>query len=180
MAVSAMNERARSFPPIAAPDARVLVLGSMPGLASLAAGRYYAHPRNAFWPIIGRIIGIPEDADYATRVEALRDAGIALWDVLQSCRRRGSLDSAIEADSIVANDLSGFLLQHAHVSRICFNGATAESCFRRHVSLAALPGPSPEIMRLPSTSPAHAGMDFAAKLAAWQAALGPVGKNARE
>jgi len=175
-----MNEPARSFPPIAAPDARVLILGSMPGLASLAAGRYYAHPRNAFWPIIGRIIGIPDSADYATRVEALKDAGIALWDVLHSCRRRGSLDSAIESDSIVANDLSGFLLQHPYVSRICFNGSTAETCFRRHVSLTALPGCSPKLIRLPSTSPAHAGMNFEAKLAMWQAALEHVGKAARD
>jgi hypoxanthine-DNA glycosylase len=167
-----MNEPARSFPPIAAPDARVLILGSMPGLASLAAGRYYAHPRNAFWPIIGRIIGIPDSADYATRVEALKDAGIALWDVLHSCRRRGSLDSAIEGDSIVVNDLAGFLVWHPRIDRICFNGATAEACYRRHISPVALPGGAPEIIRLPSTSPAHAAMDFAAKLAAWQAALG--------
>ena len=174
-----MNESSRSFPPIAAPDARVLILGSMPGVASLAAGRYYAHPRNAFWPIIGNIVGIPESADYATRIEALLGAGIALWDVLHSCRRRGSLDSAIEGDSMVVNDLPGFLAWHPQVTRICFNGATAEAYFRRHVPLAALPGRAPEIIRLPSTSPAHAGMTFAAKLAAWQAALGHVGKPAR-
>lgn len=175
-----MNEPTRSFPPIAAPDARVLILGSMPGIASLAAGRYYAHPRNAFWPIIGQIVGIPEGADYATRVAALAGAGIALWDVLRSCRRRGSLDSAIESNSIVVNDLPGFLARHPQVTRICFNGATAETCFRRHIPPAGLPGPALEIIRLPSTSPAHAGMTFAAKLAAWQVALGQDRKPAHD
>lgn len=163
-----MSDHARSFPPIAAPDARILILGSMPGLASLAAGQYYAYPRNAFWPLMSRLLDMPPDLDYPARVAALSRAHIAVWDVLHSCRRRGSLDSAIEDDSLLPNDLAGFLADHPAVSHIFFNGAKAESCFRRHVRL---PEASRDIglTRLPSTSPAHAGRSFAEKLAAWQA-----------
>ncbi|WP_153144816.1 DNA-deoxyinosine glycosylase [Dechloromonas sp. H13] len=162
------EHHARSFPPLAAPDARVLILGSMPGLASLAAGQYYAHPRNAFWPLMGELLSIPPGRDYPARVAALCHAGIALWDVLYSCRRQGSLDTAIEDDSLVPNDLAGFIAAHPAVRHIFFNGAKAESCFRRHIRL---PDAERQIAftRLPSTSPAHAGRSFAEKLAAWQA-----------
>ncbi len=91
--------RVQSFPPIAAPGARLLILGSMPGAASLAAGQYYAHPRNAFWPILAALCHFPADAPYAARVAALQAAGVAVWDVLQSCVRPGSLDTAIERSS---------------------------------------------------------------------------------
>jgi double-stranded uracil-DNA glycosylase len=158
--------RIRSFPPLAAPDARVLVLGSMPGEASLAAGQYYAHPRNLFWPIIGELFGFPGDAPYAERVAALRGAGIALWDVLESCRRQGSLDSAIVDDR--ANDFAVFLARHRQIRQVFFNGAKAEASFRRRV-LPTLGMIELDCRRLPSTSPAHAGMSRAAKLAAWQA-----------
>ena len=163
-----MSDHARSFPPIAAPDARILILGSMPGLASLAAGQYYAHPRNAFWPLMSQLLGISPDLDYPARVVALSRARIAVWDILHSCRRRGSLDSAIEDDSLLPNDLGGFLAAHPAISHIFFNGAKAESCFRRHVRL---PEASRDIVltRLPSSSPAHAGRSFTEKLAAWQA-----------
>jgi hypoxanthine-DNA glycosylase len=126
-----VSDRARSFPPIAAPDARVLVLGSMPGVASLAANQYYAHPRNAFWPIMAALLGFSSQLDYPARVAALRQAQVAVWDVLHSCRRQGSLDSAIEDDLLLANDLAGFLAGHPAIHHIFFNGAKAESCFRR-------------------------------------------------
>ena len=149
------------------PDARVLILGSMPGLASLAASQYYAHPRNAFWPLMGELLGIPPDLDYPARVAALNCAGVAVWDVLHSCRRHGSLDAAIEDATLVANDLAGFIAAHPAIGHIFFNGAKAESCFRRHIRLPDGERPL-ALTRLPSTSPAHAGRSFEQKLAAWR------------
>jgi hypoxanthine-DNA glycosylase len=91
-----MADRARSFPPVATRDARLLILGSMPGQASLAADQYYAHPRNAFWPIMATLLGFDAAIDYRARTETLAAAGVAVWDVLHSCHRPGSLDSSIE------------------------------------------------------------------------------------
>ena len=163
-----MSDHARCFPPIASPDSRVLILGSMPGRASLAAGQYYAHPRNAFWPIMGSLLDFDASRDYPARVDALKVAGIAVWDILDSCHRPGSLDSAIDDGSLVANDLAGFLVTHAAIGHVFFNGAKAESCFRRHVTLT-LPERRIAFTRLPSTSPAHAGLSFERKLDAWRA-----------
>jgi TDG/mug DNA glycosylase family protein len=158
--------RVRSFAPIARTDARVLVLGSMPGRASLAAGEYYAHPRNAFWRIAGELLQFDDAAPYATRVGALQAARIALWDVLRSCVRHGSLDAGIERGSEVANDLPAFFRRHASITRVFFNGAAAEAAFRRH---AAGSPATLRLARLPSTSPAHAALRYADKLAAWRA-----------
>lgn len=163
------GDLARSFAPIAAADAHTLILGSMPGRDSLRAVRYYAHPRNAFWPIVLSLLDAPVSLDYASRVELLRSRGFALWDVLAECVRPGSLDTAIERESMVPNDIGGFFAAHPGVRRVFLNGGTADALFRRHV----LPGLSRgvSVMRLPSTSPAHAGMPFAAKLDAWRAIL---------
>lgn len=169
-------ERLEAFPPVAAPGARVLILGSMPGEASLAAQQYYAHPRNAFWPIMGALLGFDPALPYADRLRRLTAAGVALWDVLAACRRVGSLDAAIEGDSIEPNDFAGFLAGHPEIVRIAFNGAAAETLFRRHV-LPQL-GPSAhtiEHVRLPSTSPAHASKGFADKLVAWRGIVGQGG-----
>lgn len=160
--------RARSFAPVLRADARVLVLGSMPGVASLAAQQYYAHPRNAFWPILAAYCGVAADADYATRIVALQDAGIALWDVLAECRRPGSLDSAIELRSARANAIGELLDAHPRILRVCFNGSAAAHLYRR----LRIPTPAPvELIRLPSTSPAHAGMPLASKMHVWHQAL---------
>lgn len=157
-----------SFPPVSAADAHTMILGSMPGQASLAAGEYYAHPRNLFWPILGELFGAGPALPYPERLHKLTAAGLALWDVLQCCERQGSLDGNIEPTSIVANDFASFLAEHPHIVRIFFNGAMAESCFRRHV-LRTLPPRPLHFTRLPSTSPANAGYSFARRLEAWRA-----------
>lgn len=162
-----MSDCARCLPPIAASDARILILGSMPGRASLAARQYYAHPRNAFWPIMGRLLGFDVAQDYMTRVKALSSAGVAVWDVLDFCHRPGSLDSAIDEKSLVVNDLAGFLAAHRAIRRVFFNGGAAARLFDRHLG-AILNLGGLQLTRLPSTSPAHAALTFAQKLAAWQ------------
>ncbi|HMA12819.1 MAG TPA: DNA-deoxyinosine glycosylase [Steroidobacteraceae bacterium] len=158
----------RGFAPIARADARLLILGSMPGGASLAARQYYAHPRNAFWPVIEAVWGIPRSLPYVERVREVSAQGIAIWDVLQRCRRHTSLDADIDAASVVVNDFARFLRRHAHLRQIVFNGGSAEVLYRRHV-LPALPQSLQQIprLRMPSTSPAHASLRLAAKVDAW-------------
>lgn len=163
--------RLKGFPPIAGRDARVLVLGSMPGVASLAAREYYAHPRNAFWPIAGELLGFDARAPYARRKRALVAAGVALWDVVGSCRRKGSLDAAIDERSIRVNDFAGFLARHPRITRVCFNGRKAADAWRRHVSARLPAGRKLDRRLLPSTSPAHAGMSYRRKLASWRDGL---------
>ena len=162
----------RSFAPIADAKARVLILGSMPGKASLAAGQYYAHPQNLFWHILGEITGAGPSLPYAARARALRSRGIALWDVLLSCEREGSLDSAIDEATIRANDFASFYRAHPRIAHVFFNGAKAEACYRKHVlpALGDAPAP-PGLHRLPSTSPANASMSRAHKQRVWQHAL---------
>jgi double-stranded uracil-DNA glycosylase len=141
----------------------------MPGAASLQAHEYYAHPRNAFWNIIESLLGIERAAPYPERIRALASAGIAVWDVLKTCRRSGSLDSAIEADSMVVNDFRRFLASNAGISRIYFNGGTARALYERH-ALPMLSGKQQRIpgFTLPSTSPANARLSLAEKTRAWR------------
>jgi TDG/mug DNA glycosylase family protein len=166
-----MSALVRSFAPIAPRNSSLLILGSMPGLASLAARQYYAHPRNVFWPIMATLLGFEAQAAYSLRVSALRTSGVALWDVLRSCKRAGSLDQAIEADDLAANDFADFLRRHRQITAVFFNGAAAETLYRRHV-LPDVQGHALRYTRLPSTSPAHAALSFDAKLRAWRAAIG--------
>jgi hypoxanthine-DNA glycosylase len=163
-----------SFAPVANASSRLLILGSMPGLASLRARQYYAHPRNAFWRIIGELYGIDPGAPYRARIAALLAERIALWDVLASCVREGSLDSDIDEASIVANPLADFLRAHPAIGSLCFNGAKAHAAYRKHV-LPGLAGGGPPIVvhRLPSTSPANTSLTYPEKLGAWRAALPP-------
>ncbi|MBI2800440.1 MAG: DNA-deoxyinosine glycosylase [Gammaproteobacteria bacterium] len=164
--------RVQSFPPIANPRAITLVLGSMPGAASLAAKQYYAHPHNAFWPIMTTLLKLDKTASYAARVTALKAARIAVWDVFASCLRRGSLDSSIELGSHVVNDFVSFFTGHPRIERVFFNGATAAQCFRREV-LSGLNALHFDYRLLPSTSPAHATLRFEDKLAAWRIVVDP-------
>ena len=164
-------KRLKGFPPIADRCARVLVLGSMPSEASLAAGQYYAFRHNQFWRIVGAVCGFEHDAPYARRKAAVKRCRIALWDVLESCVRPGSLDSAIREESIQVNDFASFLAAHPGIRRVCFNGRKAEHAWRRRV-LPDLPAARKlEYRLLPSTSPAHAGMGYLAKLEAWRSAI---------
>lgn len=157
---------------MAAPDAKILILGSMPGVRSLQAQRYYAHPRNAFWPIMAELLNVPTDAEYRARIDALRAHRIALWDVLDSCYREGSLDSAIRQSRLRTNDFAQFLEQHPRIDTVFFNGATAERIWLRHV-VPELPAEQlpPNSFRLPSTSPAYAAMRFEEKRRHWSTIL---------
>jgi len=164
-----------SFPPVARADARVLVLGSMPGAASLAAGRYYAHPRNAFWPIVGGVCGVAADAPYAARLAGLVARGIALWDVLATCERAGSLDAALYRATARANDFVPFFAAHPRLVAVACNGGAAHELFRRRALPAlAAAGFTPAVHGLPSTSPAHAGRSLAQKRQAWRRILAPL------
>jgi hypoxanthine-DNA glycosylase len=160
--------RVRCFPPISRPDARTLILGSIPSRESLARQQYYAHPRNAFWPILTDLLEI-DAAAYEERAEQVKRRGVAIWDVLQACFRSGSLDSAIDDDSLVTNNFSAFYTGHPNIERVFFNGAKAEAVYRRLV-LPGLSGAAAALclQRLPSTSPAHAGMSLEQKKAAWR------------
>ncbi|MGH8253717.1 MAG: DNA-deoxyinosine glycosylase [Steroidobacteraceae bacterium] len=159
----------RSFDPIADRSARLLILGSMPGVKSLAAQQYYAHPRNAFWPIMGELFGFSAGLPYARRIAALKKSRVALWDVLRACERAGSLDSAIARGTCTPNDLPAFLERHPHISMVGFNGGEAERIFTRAV-LPRLAAGGLTFVRLPSTSPAHT-LPLATKAALWRKLL---------
>jgi hypoxanthine-DNA glycosylase len=154
------------LPPIVADGATVLILGNMPSVMSLGAHEYYANPRNAFWRITGEIFRFDSSAPYEDRTAALTAHGVAVWDVLRSCRRVGSLDSAVEPDSMVANDFGQLFERHPQITRVFLNGAAAEKNFNRLVRAA----PDLRYRRLPSTSPAQT-MRYADKLAAWREAV---------
>ena len=143
----------------------------MPGVASLEAVQYYAHPRNAFWPIMGELFGFDHEVDYDARIGEIRKLPIILWDSLQSCHRPGSLDSNIDIETAQANDFPGLLRKYPQVRAVFFNGAAAEKYFRKLALPKLAQGMDIELQRLPSTSPANAGMSFDQKLAAWREIL---------
>jgi len=166
-----LTMRIHSFGPISNPASRLLILGSMPGKASLRAGQYYAHPQNAFWKMLGELLGFDQATPYEARIACLRERGIALWDVLRSCVRETSLDSDIDEASIIVNPFEQFLEVHPAIQTICFNGAKAEASWRRHVLPKLLPARPIAYHRLPSTSPANASIRYADKIDAWKRAL---------
>jgi double-stranded uracil-DNA glycosylase len=152
--------------------ARVLILGSLPGARSLQLQQYYGLPRNAFWQIMSAVTGVDAAADYAARLAGLQRCGIALWDVIATARRQGSLDAAIDRSSLAVNDFASFFAAHPRIGTVCCNGATAAALYRRLV-LPTLPAPvaALPLQTLPSTSPAHAALSFDLKQARWLEAL---------
>jgi hypoxanthine-DNA glycosylase len=162
-----------SFDAVESPEARVLILGTLPSVKSLAASEYYAHPRNCFWWIMGELIGALPDLPYAERLERLRKSGIALWDVCRAAERAGSSDAEIRMETVEPNDFCAFFAHHPRIELICFNGQPAESLFRRKVL------PSLQSLRLipqrvlDSTSPACARITREEKLARWRECLEP-------
>ena len=150
-----------AFDPVVDARTRLLILGSLPGDASLKAAQYYAHPQNGFWRLIGGVVGLDLVAlPYAERLEGLKAAGVGLWDVIASAQRPGSLDSAIRSPE--AADLRGLIESLPDLKAVAFNGATSAKLGRR--ILAGLPGV--ELVDLPSSSPAHA-RPLSEKAAAW-------------
>lgn len=161
------------FVPVSAPDARVLVLGSLPSRLSIERGEYYGNPRNAFWRIMGELFDAGPDWPYEKRVSQLTNNGIAVWDVLQSSHRPGSMDADIDEASSIANNFSAFFAAHSDLELVCFNGKKAAALFAKLV-VPGLPVDFSHMayVTLPSTSPAYAAMSFAAKLERWSIATG--------
>jgi TDG/mug DNA glycosylase family protein len=162
-----------SFDAVESPEARVLILGTLPSVKSLEMGEYYAHPRNCFWWIMGKLVGASPNLSYADRLEKLRKSGIALWDVCRAAERSGSSDAEIRMETVEPNDFRTFLGAHPRIELICFNGQPAEKLFRRKAL------PSLQSLRLipqrvlDSTSPACARITREVKLARWRECLTP-------
>jgi TDG/mug DNA glycosylase family protein len=161
MALSHFPDLLAGLPPVLDHRTRTLILGSFPGTASLAAAQYYAHPRNQFWPLLSAILDVPlTTMAYPQRLQSLLDRGIGVWDVIDHCRRVGSLDSAIR-DSRV-NDFAVLRQACPGLIRVCFNGKTSGK-FAPEFAAAGY-----GTLHLPSSSPANAQSSFAQKLALWR------------
>ena len=155
--------RCESFEPVFAPDARVMIVGTMPSVQSLAHAQYYAHPRNAFWPILFDFFGEMPHNDYERKKALIRAHGLALWDAAACCEREGSLDSAMRG--VVFNDFPSLYARCPGIEAVLCNGGTAHALFLR----SGFAGDR-TVVRLPSTSPAYT-LPYAKKLAAWSEAL---------
>jgi hypoxanthine-DNA glycosylase len=160
-----MSEPMREgLPAVIGDDARVLLLGSFPSERSLVASEYYANRRNQFWPLLATLFGFDADLPYEQRIDVVTSHGVALWDVVHSCRRAGSMDAKIDRKSLVINDFEPLFAEHRGIQRIFVNGLTALELFERHVE-TTLP-----VVRLPSSSGALP-MSFADKLTRWREVL---------
>lgn len=162
------SKRKYSFAPAYHSDCRVLILGSLPGDESLRQGQYYAHARNAFWQIMAELLGIPREAAYEERIAQLNAAGVALWDVVSSARRFGSLD--VHMEKIAPNDILWLVRQLPSLTIIGCNGAAAYRILKQEFPALWEAG-NPEIRQLPSTSPAAAAIAYGEKRAAFAALL---------
>ena len=156
-----MSERLQGLPPVIGRQTRLLLLGGFPGAASLAAGQYYAHPRNQFWPLLSALLDEDLRAlPYARRLQRLRARGLGLWDVIAECQREGSLDSDIREARY--NDLASLRRRAPQLAAVAHNGGESARAMRVTAALG-LP-----VYRLPSSSPANASWSFERKLAAWR------------
>lgn len=157
---------AQSFPPIIGTAPKILILGSSPGVISLKKQQYFAHPRNAFWPIMAELFDIDTSQGYEHSVSQCESLPIIIWDVLKQCQREGSLDSAIEKDSIEVNDFAALFDQHYNIQHVFCNGGASYKWFNK-LAFPLLPS-SIDVIQLPSTSPAHASLNFEKKLEQWK------------
>ena len=155
------------FAPIVGHEPRILVLGTMPSVASLESQQYYGHPRNAFWWIMSQICGFNDDLSYEDRVIEAKKSKVAIWDVIESCHRPGSLDSAIDQSSLKPNDIQSILEMHPSIRALCFNGQAAHKLFVKHLHKSFVANLEHDIHILPSTSPANAAMSRENKLEKW-------------
>ena len=149
-----------------APDARVLIVGSMPSVKSLADAQYYAHPRNAFWPILFDVFGVTPTDDYEAKKTLILGNGLALWDAAQSCEREGSLDSNMR--DVIYNDFASLYARCPHIHTVLCNGGTAHALFVK----SGFAGDR-RVIRMPSTSPAYT-MPYVRKLEIWKKTLNQV------
>ncbi len=158
-----------SFSAIATTNAKILILGSMPGEESLKQQRYYAHPRNAFWYIMSHILSFDNNIPYDAKVDILKARNIALWDVLKCCNRSGSLDSSIQSSSIKINNFEEFFRHHPSIQCLFFNGTKAEHEYKKRVipTLQNIQSPI-KYHKFTSTSPAMAMRTKEEKLAEWK------------
>jgi hypoxanthine-DNA glycosylase len=156
-----MQQCKQSFKPIATKQSTILILGSLPGDASLAKQEYYAHPQNKFWRLITAILKIPLPETYKEKVELFTLHNIALWDVVATAIRKGSLDSAMQ--QVVPNNIEGFLKVHGSIKLIAFNGLKAAALYKKHFNFEE----GRRYITLPSSSPANAGKNFEELVEAW-------------
>ena len=161
---------ATGFDPIAAADARVLILGSLPSQLSLQKHEYYGNPHNVFWRVMGELFDAGPEIPYAERASRLIRCGIAVWDVLHSSVRPGSMDSAIDQSTATPNDFQSFFEDHPMLELLCFNGKKAAQLFKRLVATQGIANiGNLQYKTMPSTSPAYAAMRYADKVRRWSA-----------
>lgn len=155
----------QGFAPILGEQPEILILGTMPSVASLQVQQYYGHPRNAFWWIMGQLFDFDASLPYPQRAEQLKRHKVAVWDVIASCHRPGSLDSRIDKDTVKANDFAGLFAGISSFKLLAFNGQAAEKLFGKHIGFDVWTGAR---FTLPSTSPAHASLTWEQKLDQWR------------
>ncbi|MFT5504459.1 MAG: TDG/mug DNA glycosylase family protein [Gammaproteobacteria bacterium] len=158
----------QSFEPVVGTNPRILILGSMPGVASLKAVQYYAHPRNLFWVIMEDLFDIDHKQPYVERIALIKMHPVVLWDSLSQCERPGSLDSNINRQTAEPNNIGKLLIENPSITVITFNGAASKNYFDKLVKPQLNIERPIEYLAMPSTSPANASIKLDAKLAAWR------------
>lgn len=162
------STRVHSIGPIIGRNPRIIILGSMPGIISINAAQYYANPRNLFWAVLADLFAIDIDCDYDAKIRQMEQLPLILWDTLKACHREGSLDSKILTKDIEANDIAALLTRYPTVQAIAFNGGAAAKYFDRLIKPQLPLDLTIEFFKMPSTSPANAGMQREQKLVLWR------------